>query len=133
MNNELIADYADKKIRFYNFLLDMIFFWVLYILHVFLFEHYIKLILGTHSKLNNFIYLITFYFLYYFISEFIFGRTFGKFLTGTKVIDYEDKKPNFTALLIRNLCRLIPFDGFSYLISENGWHDSISKTYVIKT
>lgn len=130
MNNEISIDFASKKTRFYNYVLDILGFWILNILHVFLFEDFIKSITGE-SFLRNILYLLTLYFLYNFIFELLFARTLGKFLTGTKVIDYEDKKPNFKILLIRNLCRLIPFDAVSFLILENGWHDSISKTSVI--
>jgi uncharacterized RDD family membrane protein YckC len=83
--------------------------------------------------LNNFLYFLLEYFLYYFIFELLFSRTPGKFLTGTKVIDENEKKPSLKTLLIRNACRLIPFDGFSFLVVQRGWHDSISKTDVIST
>lgn len=131
MNNEVLVDYANKNTRFLNLLIDNVSLWILWILHVFLFEHWIKSITGEGSALNNIIYFMLFYFSYNFIFEFVFGRTIGKLLTGTKVIDYNGGKPNFKTLLIRNLCRLIPFDAVSFLVANRGWHDSISKTYVI--
>lgn len=60
------------------------------------------------------------------------GRSLGKFITKTKVVNYEGEKPSFNTILVRSLCRCIPFDAFSFLGDDGkGWHDSISKTYVV--
>ncbi|GGE98996.1 RDD family protein [Flavobacterium limi] len=67
---------------------------------------------------------------YYSFTESIFGRSLGKLITGTIVVDENGEKPSFGVILKRTLCRLIPFDGFSFLGSR-GWHDSISHTYVV--
>jgi uncharacterized RDD family membrane protein YckC len=131
MNNEISVDYTNKKTRFLNLVIDSICFWVLWIIHVLLFDDFIKNIIGEGPAINNTAYLLFFYFVYNFLFELLFGRTIGKFLTGTKVVDNDLKKPTIKSLLIRNLCRLIPFDAFSYLIFENGWHDSISKTTIV--
>ena len=130
MNNDLLTDYASKKTRFFNHVLDNLIFWVLFVIHGILFEDRIKSIMGQ-SAIKNIIYFLVLYFLYHFIFELLSGRTPGKFITGTKVIDEDEKKPNARTLLIRNLSRLIPFDALSYLTFEKGWHDSISKTSII--
>lgn len=130
-NNELKIDYASKNTRFYNFIIDKFFIWVFFIIHVLLFEEWIKIIVGEGSAIKNIIYFLFIYFLYYLIFESLFGRTPAKFLTGTKVIDENENRPNLKTILIRNLSRLIPFDSFSFLMSDTGWHDSISKTSVI--
>ncbi|MEZ0005403.1 putative RDD family membrane protein YckC [Flavobacterium sp. 28YEA47A] len=71
--------------------------------------------------------------IYYNVFEIFFSRTIGKFITKTIVVDINGEKPDSQEILIRSLCRLIPFDGFSFLGAPNkGWHDSISKTYVVK-
>ena len=131
MNNEISLDYAEKKIRFINFLIDKFFLWIFWIVHLFLFQDTIDSILGNNSGLLNILYMIGFYLLYYIFWESIFGRTIGKFITGTKVIDFDEKKPSLRRIIIRSLSRIIPFDAISFLFSEDGWHDSISKTYVI--
>ena len=133
MDNDLLIDYASKKTRFFNFVIDGFIFWILFILTILLFGDWIELNIGKGSALVNFICLLLFYFFYNFLFESIFSRTPGKFLTGTKVIDENDRKPNFKTLLIRNMSRLIPFDAFSFSFSDIGWHDSISKTSVINT
>jgi len=71
--------------------------------------------------------------IYYNIFEIFFSRTIGKFITKTVVVDIYGEKPHNQEILVRSLCRLIPFEAFSFLgASGRGWHDSISKTYVVK-
>jgi len=68
----------------------------------------------------------------YLIMESLFGKSIGKFLTGTTVVNKKGVKPGFGVIFIRTLSRLIPFDVFSFL-GKSGriWHDSISNTYVV--
>lgn len=70
---------------------------------------------------------------YYLLAESLFGRSIGKFITGTVVTDVNGLKPNFGTIFKRTLCRFIPFDALSFLGSSRtgGWHDSISNTYVV--
>lgn len=79
--------------------------------------------------------LLLYYFTYvvsWFVFEYVFQRTPGKFLTGTKVVAIDGTKPTIKAILIRTLCRFIPFEFISYLGSNKfGMHDSISKTRVV--
>lgn len=70
--------------------------------------------------------------IYYTLTEGIFGRSIGKFITGTIVVDENGEKINFGTAFKRSLCRLIPFDIFSFLGSGRGWHDSIADTYVVE-
>lgn len=73
-------------------------------------------------------------FLYFLILEATTGKTLGKVITKTEVVDIDGIRPNIWRVLIRTLCRFIPFDAFSYLFKEPlGWHDKISKTYVIES
>lgn len=70
---------------------------------------------------------------YYNVFEIFSARTIGKFITQTIVVDENGEKPNHERILVRSLCRLIPFEMFSFLgMPARGWHDSISKTYVVK-
>ncbi|WP_295338123.1 RDD family protein [Flavobacterium sp.] len=69
---------------------------------------------------------------YYNIFEIFFGTTVGKLMTKTVVVDEYGEKPVANAILIRSLCRLIPFEFFSFFGTPCvGWHDSLSKTYVV--
>ncbi|MBL4752041.1 MAG: RDD family protein [Flavobacteriales bacterium] len=70
--------------------------------------------------------------MYHTLFEHFLGKTPGKYITLTKVVDSEGNWPRIGKLFLRNLCRLIPFDAVSYLISKRGWHDKISGTYVVQ-
>lgn len=71
---------------------------------------------------------------YYIIFEYFWGKTPGKFLTKTRVVNAAGKQPGFWNIVGRSLCRFIPFEPFSFLSGARplGWHDSISKTYVVE-
>lgn len=70
--------------------------------------------------------------IYYSMLEGISGQSIGKAITRTKVVTETGEKPDFGTILLRSMCRYIPFDAFSFLGSDSiGWHDSISKTMVV--
>ena len=69
---------------------------------------------------------------YYLLMESLTQRTLGKYITGTIVVMEDGSKPTFKTVFLRTLCRLIPFDGFSFLTEKpRGWHDRFVKTYVV--
>ena len=79
-------------------------------------------------------------FLYYFLMEATLGKTVGKLILGLRVVDINGKPPSQKALLLRTLCRFIPFEALSFLYggewSKDGrlrgnMHDQLSKTYVV--
>jgi|GEM_PF-569974 len=71
---------------------------------------------------------------FYLILEGIFKTTPGKCATATVIVDEHGNSPSFSQILTRTFCRLIPFDALSFIGSEaRGWHDSISRTYVVKS
>ncbi|MFC0351118.1 RDD family protein [Undibacterium danionis] len=70
-------------------------------------------------------------FLYFGFFEFLWGRTPGKLLFGTRVVNEEGGRVSFGQVLGRTACRFIPFEAFSFLFAERGWHDSISRTRVV--
>ena len=61
-----------------------------------------------------------------------FSRTFGKYFTKTIVVKHDGSRPNMKSIMIRTLSRLIPFEPFSFLTADRGWHDTLSVTYVVK-
>ena len=71
---------------------------------------------------------------YYFVLEATTSRTLGKLITGTKVVNQDGGTPTLGQIVGRTLCRLIPFEAFSFFgTPPRGWHDSIPKTFVVKT
>jgi len=72
------------------------------------------------------------FFLYYPLMEFYFGKTVGKMLTKSTVVNIDGGKITLGQAVGRSLCRFIPFNIFSFLgVSAVGWHDSITKTRIV--
>lgn len=72
--------------------------------------------------------------MYYTFLEFTTGRTVGKYITKTRVTTINGDIPGFGTILLRSLCRLIPFEALSFFgADQSGWHDKLSKTTVIAT
>jgi hypothetical protein len=67
-------------------------------------------------------------FLYYLVLEILFRQTIGKLHNNSYV---QSSNGSISSIVIRSLCRMIPFDVFSFL-GSTGWHDSLSKTSVVK-
>jgi len=131
---------ASKNSRFANYLLDFIPQYAFSYGIVYLF-FYIGELTGDYT-LNNFLaeltifqnYALTysFFLTYYFSMEALTQKTLGKYITNTMVVLRNGEKPSSKDILIRSLCRIIPFDALSFLgESSKGWHDSISKTFVV--
>lgn len=127
--------------RFFNGIIDFVFisvfifvfsFFVVIIGNVFQWDIYsawveIMISLGVVGT------YLSFATIYYLFLESLFGRTIGKIVTGSVVVDENGQKPSFNIIFIRTLCRLIPFEALSFLSkSARFWHDSFSKTYVVE-
>jgi len=70
--------------------------------------------------------------IYYIVLELTTQRSAGKYITGTMVVMEDGSKPTVKAIVIRTLCRFLPFEVFSFLGSyPRGWHDNSSGTYVV--
>ena len=72
---------------------------------------------------------------YYLLFEGIWQSTPGKWITGTKVVRRDGRKPHFGQILGRTLARIIPFEPFSFLTNPHplGWHDRLSRTLVVSS
>ena len=71
--------------------------------------------------------------IYYSLFEGVFGTSIGKLVTGCRVVGPDGLKVSFGKAVLRSLCRMIPFEQFSFLGSAaRGWHDSITETYVVE-
>lgn len=87
--------------------------------------------IGSMGDLEGYLVFFFIMILYYTLFESLCSRTIGKFITKTIVVNDDGSKPDSQIILKRTLCRLIPFDGLSFLGSGRGWHDSITDTYVV--
>lgn len=120
---------ASNTDRFVGHLVDMLCVFPLFLAYVFLMEYFLGE-LQDGEFFRQPIWLLV-YVLLMFIIESVFSKTPGKVVKKTKVVNYAGVKPSTSSILIRNVCRMIPFDSFSFLGSDRGWHDTLSKTYVV--
>lgn len=87
----------------------------------------------TMGKIEEFLLGYIIMLLYYSTTEYFFSRSIAKFMTNTIVVYENGEKPDLGTVLKRSLCRMIPFNHFSFLGGiARGWHDSIPDTYVVK-
>ncbi|BDS13012.1 RDD family protein [Aureispira anguillae] len=121
---------AGKGARLGNFIIDTIGYFFIVFLHAMVLDGWLGLIPEDGSPFLGF-YSFFLYVMYHAIPEHFLKKTPGKYVTNTIVVKEDENQLSFKDILIRNICRLIPFDTISFLISKNGWHDKISKTKVV--
>ncbi len=144
-NKILVDDYRDfvalRRERLINFLIDFFIIKIISLVLALRFDYDNYFVDGILSK-NLSSFYPTAMLLYYVPFEFLFGKTLGKMVTKTKVVDLYGNKPTFKQIIIRYLVRLVPFEGLSFLGGSRnlasddkyrpvGWHDRLSSTYVI--
>jgi uncharacterized RDD family membrane protein YckC len=119
-------------IRFANYIIDVIIFYI--IMFVF------GIILGITGNADFAaeggpaisLIGILFFMAYYILFESMFGKTVGKMITKTRVVLSDFSKPGFGTILLRTICRLIPFEPLSCIgVASKGWHDRFAKTWVV--
>lgn len=72
-------------------------------------------------------------FLYYFLTETYFSRTFAKYFTKTIVVTKDGSRPTRNKIFIRTLSRFIPLEFLTFLWGDfRGLHDLFSDTYVVR-
>jgi len=132
---------ATRGVRFANYIIDIIIFYIF----IFFFGVFLGILatIGIEVPLQWFLYLEEnlaadylftgiLYFVYIFsIEYFTKGKSIGKFITKTKVVSIDGTTPTQKDFFIRNISRLVPFEALSFLISDDGWHDSWSNTRVV--
>lgn len=70
--------------------------------------------------------------IYYLFFEWLLsGRTPGKLLTDTRIVNDKGEQPSFGQVVARTFCRFIPFEPVSTFFGRP-WHDRITGTYVIR-
>ncbi|MBB5030540.1 RDD family protein [Prosthecobacter vanneervenii] len=87
---------------------------------------------GTHTMADIAYTYLAGSVLYYTCLEGLFGRSAGKWITGTKVVMMSGASLGFSRALLRSLCRLVPLEPFSFLGAvASGWHDKWTNTRVV--
>ena len=72
-------------------------------------------------------------FIYYTFFEALFSRTPGKWITYSKVVNRQGKKPSFFQIIVRSITRLIIIDLFFIPFLDKTLHDFTSKTEVVES
>jgi len=135
---------ASNGKRFANYLLDIVGYYILMII-VGLVLGLIYVALGNESYLEGDInpsvttslleslFGIVVMLAYYIGCEYLFkGKTLGKLITKTRAVTEDNKRMSLKTTFIRSLCRLVPFEAFSFFRDKpGGWHDDWSNTIVI--
>ncbi len=72
---------------------------------------------------------------YYILCEWTFGRTLGKWIVGSRVVNMSGGRPSLLQILARTFVRILPFEPLSVLVSPAavGWRDRLSATRTIRT
>ncbi|MBI3898532.1 MAG: RDD family protein [Gammaproteobacteria bacterium] len=125
---------AGRGRRFLNLIIDYLFYFLLAILLGVI----VSLIWGEAgvkviTDIPDLVLGVGIFLLYYVPLEATYGRTVGKWITGTKVVNQNGGKPSVGQIIGRTICRFIPFEPFSFFTSDiRGWHDRVPRTYVVK-
>jgi uncharacterized RDD family membrane protein YckC len=86
---------------------------------------------GWYNILDRLISWLILYPGYYILFESTMQSTPGKIILGRVVVDEYGEKPSFSTIVKRSYSRVVPFEAFSCL-SNLGWHDTWSDTFVIR-
>ena len=117
--------------RVLNFLIDVL---LIFIISVAFDKWYtFQVVYWGYTPLPAYSFFFISLFVYYFIFELIWKRTPGKWISISKVVTKDGKKPNFFQIFIRSLVRLIVIDCFFIpFLDGKTLHDYLSGTVVIE-
>jgi uncharacterized RDD family membrane protein YckC len=88
---------------------------------------------GKDDLLAGYIIALLNHLIYYTICEKAFkGYTLGKFITGTRAIRDDGEELTMKDAFLRSLSRLVPLEALSIWFGNGLWHDTWTKTKVIK-
>ena len=132
-------EYAGAGQRFLNYIIDVIAFYILFILFslvagiAFAYSYPGEGIEGA-TGFTLILYMGSFitFCIYYTLLEGSRGRTLGKLITKTKVVSEAGKPISYGKAFIRTLIRLIPIEFLTRLSGSKMWHDDWTKTMVVK-
>jgi uncharacterized RDD family membrane protein YckC len=122
---------SDKGARLGNILIDTTIFFILALIVGVVLELIADFMPFQAYLIIATIYPYILYFIYYFLFESLKGKTPGKYVTKTTVVDRNGNKPSIRGVVLRNIIPMLPYDWFSYIFGFSGLHDSLSKTIVV--
>ena len=129
-NETTVFEKASKSQRFLHLIIDLFIFLLLFSYSLRFFSKRPEF--GESAETYFFVWLLLCRFLYYLVSEALFGLTPAKLITSTVVASPSGEKPKFSNIFSRTLTRFVPFESLTFLFSQ-GLHDKLSNTYPAKT
>lgn len=121
--------------RLCTYLLDLVFFYVLILTLSFVVALFAPQLLSVFidgDPILDRVLSLLLYVGYYVLFEGWLGKTPGKMVMKTKVVDENGDKPSFGKVLTRSFSRLVPLDAFSFIAdTPMGWHDRWAGTMVV--
>jgi uncharacterized RDD family membrane protein YckC len=115
--------------RVLNFLADHFF---IFLLAFFSFHIRNWYVVYYHVKHFNFWYFFFGWeFLYYFLWDWVFARTPGKWLSHSRVVNLQGRRAAVGWIFVRSLVRLTVIDMFFIPFLNKPLHDQLSKTEVV--
>jgi len=127
-----MVSYTSTGHRFVHYLLDLLFLVPVLLSVIKLVSFRLNYSFPEYRALQDVVVeliMLVGYLLYCFLSEAIFRQTFGKVITRSCVVS-NGVDLSTGRIFQRTLCRLIPFDRFSFLFGAK-WHDRASATAVV--
>ena len=128
------GEIASAARRFWTYVVDLIIIWIgMFTLQI---AYGVAFGIDSLEALNGpkwWGICIAFYFIYYVTFEVVSGRTLGKVLTGTRVVTTTGLALSIPTAIVRTLCRFLPFEPISFSLGETWWHDSLSRTQVVRS
>ena len=128
--------YAPLLNRLFAYIIDVIFSTILLTFFTIPTLFFVGRNFFTEDK-SNFIFALfflpIFIWSYYIFTEYKWGFTLGKKITGLRVINSSGGKPKLKSIILRTIFKVIPFNSLALFFNEyRGWHDRIAETYVIR-
>lgn len=139
LEQEISQEPASLGLRFANFIVDTIVFYLLLFMTGMIFGIIMVSVNSYYNATENSSTVLLYYLInilvfiaYYSLMEGLAGgRTIGKFITGTRVVKTNGENIGMKQAVIRSLSRLVPFEAISCAIGAF-WHDRWSGTMVVK-
>lgn len=128
IHDEINYEEVSAGIRFANYIIDIVFFYVLLAAIAFVSSSFLLFTEGGISYLVSYLCFVAYYTL---LEGATRGRTIGKMLTGCTAIREDGQPLTFSDALMRSLSRIVPFEPFSAL-GGHPWHDRWTNTIVVK-
>jgi uncharacterized RDD family membrane protein YckC len=115
-------------IRFADYLIDMVIFYILFVAVLLLLRSFISDSDGILLYIISYTLFVAYYTL---IEGATNGRSVGKLITGSKAVKEDGTAITWNDALLRSLTRIVPFEPFS-AFGSNPWHDRWTHTKVVK-